>query len=131
MTLGERIKEARKGKYTQEELATLVGVHENTLRRWESGERSPDAVFLPVLAKSLNVSVSDLVEDDESEESSNGVTKKISPTPSTRSSKWMLVYERDGERMELPATDKGYAIMDKIAEAIVNRKQSNFVPAVS
>ena len=120
MTLGERIREARKGKYTQEELAHELGVHGNTLRRWELGERSPDAQIIPLLAQKLNVSVSDLLEGDDSE----GVIKKTAPIPSTRSSRWMLVYERDGERMELPATDQGYEIMSKIAEAIANRNSS-------
>ncbi len=46
MTLGERIRTARKEKYTQEELAEMIGVHVNTLRRWERGERSPDAKMM-------------------------------------------------------------------------------------
>ena len=40
MTLGEKIRKARKRKMTQAELAEAVGVHETTIRRWESGERS-------------------------------------------------------------------------------------------
>ncbi len=52
--------------------------------------------------------------------------KKI-PAPTTRSSKWMLVYERDGERIELPPTEQGYAIINNIASAIVNRPAVNVV----
>ncbi len=33
----------------------------------------------------------------------------------------MLVYERDGERLELPPTNQGYSIMTNIANAIASR----------
>lgn len=130
MTLGERIKKARKGKYSQAELAELINVHENTLRRWELGERTPDADVIPKLAQCLGVSVSYLMgeerEDDASPESGFLSIRKM-PAPSTRSSKWMLVYERDGERIELPPTEQGYAIINNIAAAIVNRPALNVV----
>lgn len=129
MTLGERIKNARKGKYSQADLADLIDVHENTIRRWELGERTPDADVIPKLAKALGVSISYLMGEDESElppESEILSIKKI-PAPTTRSSKWMLVYERDGERIELPPTEQGYAIINNIASAIVNRPAVNVV----
>ncbi len=129
MTLGERIKNARKGKYSQADLADLIDVHENTIRRWELGERTPDADVIPKLAKALGVSISYLMGEDEAEmppESEILSIKKI-PAPTTRSSKWMLVYERDGERIELPPTEQGYAIINNIASAIVNRPAVNVV----
>ncbi len=58
LTLGERIRKARKGKYSQTDLAELIGVHINTIRRLEFGERSPDADVIPKLAKTLGVSIS-------------------------------------------------------------------------
>ena len=39
----------------------------------------------------------------------------------------MLVYERDGERIELPPTEQGYEIMNNIAKAIVTRMSTNNV----
>lgn len=63
MTLGERIRKARKvnGKMTQAELAERIGVHEMTVRRWESGERTPDVDSLQKISGVLGVSVSDLL----------------------------------------------------------------------
>ena len=61
MRLGERIKKARKGKGTQAELAEQIGVHEMTIRRWESGERYPDADMLQKLSVALGTSISYLV----------------------------------------------------------------------
>lgn len=50
MNIGDKIRLARKGKYTQAQLAELLGVHEVTVRRWESekGDREPSIqeVFL-------------------------------------------------------------------------------------
>ena len=114
--LGEKIKELRKGRFTQAELSELIGIHENTLRRWESGERSPNAEDLMNLTQALNVSISELMgENDEN------MTQKKIPISSSKITKGMLVYERDGERLELPPTEEGYLIMNHIASAIVNR----------
>ena len=115
MTLGERIKNFRKGRFSQAELADIVGVHENTLRRWELGERLPDADALMKLSKALGVSISDLME-----ENVDDITQKR-PISTTKSSKGMLIYERDGERLELPPTEQGYNIMNSIATAIASR----------
>lgn len=116
MTLGERIKTFRKGRFSQAELAEVVGVHENTLRRWELGERSPDADALMKLSKALGVSISELMEENDVE-----IIQKKMPTSTTKSSKGMLIYERDGERLELPPTEQGYNIMNNIAAAIASR----------
>lgn len=116
MTLGERIKNFRKGRFSQAELADIVGVHENTLRRWELGERSPDADALMKLSKALGVSISELMEENDVE-----VIQKKMPSSTTKSSKGMLIYERDGERLELPPTEQGYNIMNNIAAAIASR----------
>lgn len=43
--LGARFREIR-GSVSQKEFASIVGIHENTLKRYESGERVADAVFL-------------------------------------------------------------------------------------
>lgn len=58
MTVGERIKRARKGKFTQAELAELMGVHETTIRRWESGrDDGPTGKSLSKLATILNTTI--------------------------------------------------------------------------
>lgn len=41
MGVSERIKKIR-GEKSQEEFSAEVGVHKNTLSRWERGERTPD-----------------------------------------------------------------------------------------
>jgi transcriptional regulator with XRE-family HTH domain len=61
MTVGERIRSTRKHKFTQAQLAEAIGVHEMTMRRWESGVRVPDANDLQKLASVLDTSVAYLM----------------------------------------------------------------------
>ena len=55
--LGRRIAEARRerGK-TQAQLAEIVGVHANTVARWERGELSLSALHLALVERSLGLS---------------------------------------------------------------------------
>ena len=63
MTLGEKIRKARKGKMTQAELAEAIGVHEMTIRRWELGERSPNVGALQKIANVLSIPLIELTDD--------------------------------------------------------------------
>lgn len=57
MSIGERIKEARKGVgMTQKELAEKLGVHQKDICRWETGERAPSIQKLTELCRCLKVS---------------------------------------------------------------------------
>ena len=121
MSIGERLRKYREAQgFTQEKLAEMVDVHPNTIRRWELSERTPNSAKL----NSLSQAVADLVAEDDipSVVNENDILpiRKV-PTSNSRSSKWMLVYERDGERIELPPTEQGYGIINKIADAIVRR----------
>ena len=56
MTLGERIKAARKQRgMTQRELAQKVGISVNSLSRYETGERQPNIETLSKIAEALGV----------------------------------------------------------------------------
>lgn len=57
MTIGQRIKEARiHAKYTQQELADMIGVAKSTVTGYEKGLREPDSMKINAIAKALNVS---------------------------------------------------------------------------
>ncbi len=56
------MQELRKEKnMTQEELAEILGVNVKSVSRWENGKTMPDLSLLPLLAKELNVEVSELL----------------------------------------------------------------------
>lgn len=61
MTFGERLRKSRKGRLNQEELASLIGVHTNTISRWENGSRSPDAGTLQKIAQALDTTTAYLL----------------------------------------------------------------------
>ena len=70
MGIGERIKKRRRElDISQEKLAELVDVHENTIRKWEQGTRSPDAQKLNLLASALGTTVGVLMGEVEPEQS--------------------------------------------------------------
>lgn len=59
--LGKRIQELRKArKYTQEELAEMIGIGTPNISNFETGKFSPAVETLEKLAKALNVEVYEL-----------------------------------------------------------------------
>lgn len=63
MSIGQRIKEARKAKkLTLKELGGLVGVTGGAITAWETGRNSPDAAMIVKLAVALDVTLNWLCE---------------------------------------------------------------------
>lgn len=59
---GSTIKALREKKnYTQRQLADLINISDKTISKWETGKGLPDISLLEPLAKSLNVSVAELL----------------------------------------------------------------------
>ncbi len=66
MTLGEKIKEARKQcGLSQEQLAEKMAVSRSAIAKWEANNGLPDVDNLRALARLLNVSVDYLLDDSE------------------------------------------------------------------
>lgn len=66
MTLGEKIKEARKqAGLSQEQLSEKLGVSRSAVAKWETDNGIPDVDNLKVLSKLLTVSVDYLLDDGE------------------------------------------------------------------
>lgn len=80
MTLGERIRKARKGKMTQAELAEKIGVHEITIRRWELGERLPDTDSIQKISQVLGVSISELMGEENTDTGKPTLKQGIFPS---------------------------------------------------
>ena len=57
-----RLKDLRNKQHlTQNEIAISLGVSQNTISQWKTGERLPRADKLPLLAKILDCTVDDLL----------------------------------------------------------------------
>lgn len=125
MTLGEKIKALRKKKFTQEELADRLGIHVNTLVRWERGDRNPTADKLKELATALGTTADYLINETEDSTSiadnspasrhlSNG--EDVMPYTQDQINKGMLVYTlSNGERIELPPIKASYDFLRDMA----------------
>ena len=66
MTLGEKLKDARKqASLSQEQLAEKLGVSRSAVAKWETDNGIPDVGNLKVIAQLLNVSIDYLLDDGE------------------------------------------------------------------
>ncbi len=66
MTFGEKLKEARKESgLSQEQLSEKMSVSRSAIAKWETDKGMPDVNNLKVIAQLLNVSVDDLLDDEE------------------------------------------------------------------
>ena len=61
---------------TQEDIAEKVGVSRQAVAKWESGESVPDLEKSSLLAKTLNVSLDELVNHENSDDMGFGVPPK-------------------------------------------------------
>ena len=81
---GERLRTFRKKTgITQEELADILGISYMTVRRWEAGKVTPRIDEIKALAKALNVTEQDLLND-----------------PPTDNSGWVLTVRMVGDCRE-------------------------------
>ena len=128
MNLGERIKSLRHGKYTQAELGDMIGVHETTIRRWESNRDSgPKEKMLARLAATLNTTVAYLSgeTDDPTRPGAQASAPAGQSAPAPRppveitvplstsdGQPGRIVYEWGGnQRLELPDTPENQALL--------------------
>ena len=118
MAVSANIRQLRKkAGLTQIELAEKVGVSIATLRRWEAGETSPTGTRIVELAELLGISPDEIVRDDDS-------PRNPRPAINYQNSdnvNCMLVYEGEGTRIELPPTEKGYELFNRLVDNLIKK----------
>ena len=83
MKFNERLLDLRKKKgWSQEELGYKLDVSRQTVSKWEAGQTTPELEKLRNLAKLFNISVDELINEDEPVEENNIEKDKISNTES-------------------------------------------------
>lgn len=71
MSIGEKIKDLRKGKnMTQEDLAELLNVSISAVSQWEIGKTMPDIIFISNICNIFDVSADELLDIDISKKKS-------------------------------------------------------------
>ena len=126
--IGERIKSLREELgQSQEELAHSVGMHPNTIARWERGELLPRGTSIAKLARSLNTTSSYLLEGEDvpSEMEQENMTKgrktsmlRMKREHSLEENRGMVVYKANGQEIEIPATRDFYGLFERIIEGM-------------
>ena len=125
MSLASNIRMHRKkAGLTQIELADKLGVSIATLRRWEAGETAPTGTRIMEIASLLGISPDGLI--TEREGSDNGRVSVMYPVH--ENSGGMLVFEGEGTRIELPPTEKGYELFNRLIDNLIKRKSINPAP---
>lgn len=82
MTLGEKLREARKqAELSQEQLAEKLNISRSAIAKWETDLGIPDIENLRALSRMLSLSIEDLLDDEQSlEEAIQGKAESIPDT---------------------------------------------------
>lgn len=129
--LGEKIKHAReKICMSQEALAEAVGMHTNTIARWERNEVTPRGNSLKKLSQALQVQPSYLLDIDIHDENSNisNVKKEHARTNETTSeplSPLCLSYTGiNGDKLELPDTPQNRELFQFLVTKMMSQRNA-------
>lgn len=112
-----RLKEVRKASgLTQREVATYVGVNQNTYSYWENGKTKIDSESIAKLAKLFNVSIDYLLDGSPCK---TNIENFISEKPAVRSDheKLLGVYDSLDEQSKNQLMSIAYLIMSQSLKA--------------
>ena len=84
------------------------------------GETTPNGSRIIELANLLHVSPDEIVAE---RETINGSGRAAVTYPHDERANGMLIFEGEGTRIELPPTEKGYELFDRLVENLINRKK--------
>lgn len=112
-----RLKEMRKASgLTQREVATYVGVNQNTYSYWENGKTKIDSESIAKLAKLFNVSIDYLLDGSPCK---TNIENFISEKPAVRSDheKLLGVYDSLDEQSKTQLMSVAYLLMSQSLKA--------------
>lgn len=118
MSTGERIRKLRKAKHMrQSDLAELLGNEGNTISRWERGVIGIGSAYIMKLAQVFDTTADYLLcktDDPEPQTIHMQHEPPIERSVVERNRGTLTYISKDGNKVELPDTDKGYALFREI-----------------
>ena len=141
MNLGERIKQTRNKKgLTQEELSQKANISRVSIGNYERGDRTPPSNILIKIANALEISITELLDNNEDElikvgKGSTGETRDIllneyHVLKHRKQEKDYLKLLEDFYMMQYQLTHLGFAPVDGITDKIFNTGLENFKSAL-
>lgn len=128
MTLGEKIRKLREGKYTQEELAEKMNVHNITISKWENGIQEPHSKRVAELARILGTSTAYLLGDTDNPAPDEGVNAHVrQQSTQERNTNVATITLDNGKKVEAPATPEGYAFLERMFLLSLGRETAQAV----
>ena len=109
----------KRAGFNQVDFADEVGVSVDTVRRWEGGTQEPRLGELRNIAKALGVSVGQLTDDNTENLPDNlgaevkNVRVHRKTSVAGRGLGKQIVLQQGNTRIEIPATERGYSILEK------------------
>ena len=106
----------KRAGFNQSEFAEEVGVSVDTVRRWEGGTQEPRLGELRNIAKVLDMSIGQLTDDTEADKEISDVnvkSVKIRKKNYAKTSGKLIVLQQGNTRIEIPATERGYSILER------------------
>ena len=135
MELKDKLKELRRGKYSQEELAALLKVSYVTVSRWENGAMTPTMKYIPKLAEALGTTSAYLLGDTDDPRPVNSSVDKAEPVQTeinfepvdkvdtareTSVDKGTLRYKfSNGQEIDVPNTPENAAMFWEIVKSVI------------
>ena len=112
----------KKAGLTQIELADKLGVSIATLRRWEAGETAPTGTRIVEISRLLGVTPENMISHREKSDEDERISAVYQKHGNTEG---MLVFEGEGTRIELPPTEKGYELFNRLIDNLIKRRSMN------
>ena len=119
MVFGERLRKLREGKYTQEELAEKMNVHNITISKWENGIQEPHSKRVSELARVLGTTPAYLLGDTDNPEA-NAVPETSGRDISLDNKAGHLVFRHGDFIVDLPDTPENKNLYWRIVEKVLN-----------
>ena len=138
MKFGDKVRQLRREKrMTQEQLAEKLGVHLNTVNRWEkSNDPIDDITKLVNLSHELGTTVSYLRGESENAEGdpivlNEGEYVETKPKIEKLGNGHVFYYEYNGQKVEIPASREFINLFIDMAREIRNSGQNALHPSVT
>ena len=125
MVFGERLKHLREGRYSQEDLAEKLNVHNNTISKWENGSQEPRAKNVAELARILGTTTAYLLGDTDSPEAELKPQKaSIKEQTQEHNTNMATFTTKDGAHFEAPATPEGFAYLERMFAMVLSGREA-------